>query len=346
MEKIIWHRANFDYEYDLFDILLDQNKRIQICSEFEYLYFFFDNGPEFGIVLHQSLSDEYISMCPFPCPTNLFNMDLFSSYQNCWGELKEKSIEQQLNSKVYSLEIETKLGINRSKKKLLNCSEDFKAYLKKYPKGNKIIQSPFLFSGIGQRVIDHNELLPKKFPLIISHKLDRICDLGTVVRKGQENLLYVSLNNKAGKYRGSVYFNENIDLYSFLSSYYSIPYDIIKDLMSELSEVASLLKKEVKEVNLFQFDSFIYKRGDTFSLYPLVEINYRKTLGILFNKILSKSYNIQFARLIPSHLNKTSKINLQKISPKGRKFDVYIGEVDTKEELIDSLTLFEEVDTL
>ncbi len=313
------YRVNFDYEYDLFSIPLSYKKRCRICREFEYLLFYI---PLDGcIVLHAPLDHAFMRQVPFAHKIEMFHLDMHSD--NWWGALENIKLEQQLNSKITSTQLATTLGINIGNKQVIYTQQELFDYMHSCTTP-LVLQSPYLFSGIKQ-LVTTTVIKKQEYPLIVSSLLNRICDLGILIKRKKINLIYLNKNNSQGGYCGTLIAPEE-ELIKIISLTYQIAIDRVKELFIEVytqSEriVSYLSQKYPAWDGDIQIDMFFYAQNAQVYLNPLVELNFRRTMGELF-ALITQSYQ-KTLNLFTLSLKQQPQIKGEvMLSPQGRRFKV------------------------
>lgn len=329
MEK--WYCLNFDYEYELYDIDLPSVKRDVICAEFDYLLFYLPLDG--GVLLRRAISEEFYQSVPFKHPYLTKRRDV----TNYWGALENVEVERKLNSKIFSLEIENELDINFCDKQLCRNKQELDLYIQRHKHQKLLYQHPSLFSGIGQGILDSSHCL-KEFPLICSCHLHRRLDFGSVIYPDGNMIRYVNLVNQKGRYVGTILVPD--DEFSFLvAQMVGKPLEVVETVLTENLHHLYKVDKRVREEGAnapCQYDSFLFDDGVLRS-YPLVEINYRKSMGQLFYQMnLVRQDHYCFFWL---QLKSESIIGVgEKLSPDGRRFSLFRYIAPNLQNLVERVT--------
>ena len=240
--------------------------------------------------------------------------------------------------------MENKLALNKCNKQLITNENELNSYCQNNILAEKILQSPYLFSGLQQKQFVEAVPIQIDYPVIASCRLNRIFDIGTVVQDGKRQYSYLNLNNKLGKYRGTIFFKSDNLFKEFVCSYYRLKVGDIDHIFSDLADSIEKLINIV-DVHSFQVDSFTFDNGTCLDLYPLVEINYRTTLGSLAFMI-SRDFNSKYIamRIIPAKKGRTATYN--RLSPDGNLFDLFLEGFDSTSELFHYLDYFNKYDPI
>ena len=84
-------------------------------------------------------------------------------------------------------------------------------------------------------------------------------------------------------------------------------------------------------INNIQIDSFVYVEDDVLKLYPLVEVNYRKTMGLVIQSLADKypecsvvEWVIRTKKEIIEDENFYKRNDFVRLSPDGTHFQTYL----------------------
>ncbi len=320
--------VNIDYESYLFDPHYHENadQYTKQIREFEYVFFLFSKSDD--VLIHQyDYTEEdlvYFRSLGFSPPKlikkNRINKNLPIHY--FWGDLNEKEKNQVLNSKFTSMEIGKKLGLGFYQGGKVLSINDVKTHLKKFSNIKEwILKNPFGMSGKGHYLFSRDQKIPEHIILsrpILEPLYDRVFDIGTTYiidgNSYRERFSVVNFNDRQGQFRGGGASLNPKYISEFVIENFKLNLD---DLYRDLDKVvAEYLKLNPK--NNLQIDSFIYRKDDGgFSFYPLVEVNCRKTMGLViyelanrhpdlwcewrFNKVEEQNSIEKFKFSLPSH---------------------------------------------
>jgi hypothetical protein len=313
------YRCNLDYEYDLYNFELTEGKRLNICSEFEYLMLYLPLDK--GAFLHKKLPDDFLRNLPYRHEIH-YRLKRDDKLTNFWGDLENIELERKLNSKVTSLKLENKYTINVSDKTICSDMKDVSRYRNRRKNASLLYQSPYFYSGIGQGKLLANTIIDE-FPILCSQMLNRVIDIGQVITEKGELLRYINLVHGNGRYTGTVIVPE-MQLATIISKF--INWDL-GEVLIELEKIKSTLMLVDQDVIKMggakrrQYDSFLFLDNGLQS-YPLVELNYRKSMGQMFYEITKNNRHEYGIFWLTTKKHSLSK-NIKKISPEGTKFSVY-----------------------
>lgn len=269
--------ANIDYEYQLF--FLDKKKLTHLRQQFEFVFFFMNQDKEATLFPYHRYSDTYLKKIE----TWGYLSPQFSKKEAhpWWGELQNLPLERKLNSKLTSFNFSQGKEWAPSQSFLL---EDFKQLENLNLNLPWVIKDPHELAGRGHffypfnSQYQHEKHLIKRLvetPLIVEPWLERIIDIGTFYDNGKI-IRHINLVGDRGQFQGIRFFEQTDDFWNYLGvkwqkEFYQKEKDIISWVLSEKS--GSVLR------NSFGWDSFLYRQEKSVGYYPLVELNYRYTMG-------------------------------------------------------------------
>ncbi|MBL7665963.1 MAG: hypothetical protein JNM93_12580 [Bacteriovoracaceae bacterium] len=303
------YRVNIDYEYFLFDPHYQAStaKYQKMIEEWEYIYWYCDNS---GTLLTQK---NYPTI-ELKKIEKIINAEVKLTKQtdkviNWFGDTTNKELMQKCNSRVYSTQWalnENLLDTNQTKI-LPTLPEELPAgYLMKEEGG---------FSGMGI----HQSLKKCRPPVIVEPYYERTGDFSVLFIEGKPHFYQNKIDNKF-QYKGSVVKNaqawELRDL------------DLSDEHKSIASEVSQKIFKHYHQMSpqaVWGYDFFTYEQNGKSKIYPVNEVNFRKTLGYFFIKLcthLGKS--AEGAQLVfeTAHIPKNFSGEIVSVSPKANKFQL------------------------
>jgi hypothetical protein len=326
------YKVDLDYEASLFDPHYnpDLPKYQKIIREFEYVFFLVEKEKS---ILKNSKDYEkkyldHLRSLHFTIP------DLNSKtteFEFWWGKHHNLHIEQFLNSKLTSAQLAKERGWGFAEGAIVSNFSELKNHLAAFPERKKwIIKKPHSFSGIGHFKFGKDELSESVIskvltePSLLEPEYERLFDIGTtfIIENGQikNHFMVENFNSENGGFKGGAG-SSNVDKFKkyILGKYHF-----------DLSALENVTKKIAAEyvsmgaVSNVQIDSFIYKESDELKLYPLVEVNYRKTMGLVIQSLAEKNPDVSFVewRIEPSK-NIDSYSDWTKLSPEGNHFHSY-----------------------
>lgn len=278
------YRVNLD-----FDAALAANnpnlKNDKYLSELEYIFFLVNDSCENILSTKLAYTAEYLShLSKLGFIKSEITNDL-KEYQNWWGDLTDFDLAKTLNSKCWLASWHRPLEdmIIRSKDDVV--LNEIKFY-----------RPDQTFSGIGNRLIQNKEDLSRvSYPGVLSKYVDVKKTFGVTYNlKTREYYIVENFTNSKGQFKGGRLISLS-DL------------DVKFNLNSTIDLIQSNLPNS--EISKIQFDNMIYEDEEgTLKLCPLVELNYRRTMGeVIFNvtKILGEG-TLHFGD--KQYLNKDSLI--------------------------------------
>ena len=265
--------ANFDYEYQLkTGVLKRDKKRLELLREFEYIYFLTEQNKT-SLSSNNEYSEDYlqkIESLGFTIPS-LVPASTDATYW--WGKLQNIEKEKKFNSQIFSTSLALDMGIAPKDTIILERLDQLENLQSK----EFVLKEEFGMSGRGVKKLDLNsknwalKKLEKGERLVGQPRLKRILDFGVSYKK-KEGRYFITKNmiTPSGRFLGGVYLENLSHLNLFLKDKVNIEVIIEKVIQRILDE---------RIEDDFQFDCFFYDNNGKVTLYPLVEINYRKTMG-------------------------------------------------------------------
>lgn len=366
------NRFNLDYEFELFDFHKDnkkeKNKISEIAKEFEYVYFFIEKSETILKNLRSYPEDylDYLKKIGLKVPQFTNNSTIIAN--NWWGALANKNLEKELNSKETSTNFALEFKYCHSATGLVRSKEELFEHLENHSYLQWIARSAYSSGGYGifkfkkdglflNRYFENKiESFLSKGPMVLEPKLDRILDIGITLNLEKKLSYFFTQNfvSELGSFKGGLIFR-NSDLLN----------SVFFNNQKMMNSYEKFLKK-LKEfyinkgaVNTLQIDSFLYKENDEIKCYPLVEVNYRKTMGLvlknfesflpekgiggwyLFNKkefVLLKNFGELLKKINKNLYNQSTKCGIIPTSPVSYKFPSLFISAKNKKELLDYLS--------
>lgn len=326
--------VDLDYESYLFDPHHNPNSSASLRSrrEFEYVYFLIHKEHS-RLKNVRDYSSEYLNHLKnlgFVIPElDPQAKDAFP----WWGHHHDLELEKKLNSKLTSSRIARENDLGFTHGQWVQNFEEIKSHCEKYPQYKEwLLKHPHSFSGIGHQSFttesfDENKL-KLQGTLLLEPKFKRVFDLGTtfIVNEGEiENSFMVeNYNSSRGAFRGGMAASTINKFRKCILEKYDFD---ITDLQKDLEDIAEIYLSMGAQSNI-QIDSFIYEDDGIFKAYPLVEVNYRKTMGLVLNSLAEKFSNdgpvewiIQNQKEMEANGEPKNGIQL---SPAGNQFTSYL----------------------
>jgi hypothetical protein len=333
------YKVDLDYESFLFDpnYTEDSVPNLKIIREFEYIFFLVNQ--ENGILKNaRDYEKNYLN--------KLKGLDFVipqldpraKNAESWWGNRHSYSIEQNLNSKITSAELGRKNNWGFYKGALAKSSEEVEAHIKQFPEyKNWIIKRPHSFSGIGHYQFNSeniNKFIMNKIILgevLVEPLYKRVFDIGTtfVVKDGiiDRQFMVENINSANGGFKGGVGASTLDKFKKYILEKYSYSLDELEQITKEIAQ--NYL--DMGAINNIQIDSFIYEEDGALKLYPLVEVNYRKTMGLVIQTLADKypdcstvEWVIRTKKEIDEDRDFYTRSELVRLSPDGTHFQTYL----------------------
>jgi hypothetical protein len=325
--------VDLDYESFLFDPDSSRNdsKNQRAIKEFEYV-FFIVNKERCNLKNINNYSADYLTQLKkmeFVLP------ELTPKATNAicwWGNRSNLDLERKLNSKITSAELGKHHGWGFHEGAIVQNYEELREHIKNMPYKSYILKSPFSFSGIGHTVFlkDQVPLIQFNGPMLLEPKYDRICDLGItfeVMNLELKRMFIVeNFNNKLGSFKGGMGCTDQAKFFQEIKRKYTFDLETNLEIYTKIFHAY----KNLGAISNIQIDSFIYRDELTgeIKLYPLVEVNYRKTMGLVIYSLAEK-YPGKLIEWRVTHTSEYEKLSdWIKISPTGNKFNSYFKVFD------------------
>lgn len=336
------YKVDLDYESFLFDsnYTEDSVSNLKIIREFEYI-FFLVNKNECTLKNARDYEKNYLN--------KLKTLDFFIPQFNpratnaisWWGNRHNYSTEQILNSKITSAELGVKNNWGFYCGAIVKSSDEVEDHVKKFPQyKNWIIKRPHSFSGIGHYQFNSdnmNKFIMSKTiqgEVLLEPLYKRVFDVGTtfVIEDGIINRQFMveNINSANGGFKGGVGASSLDKFKKYILEKYD--YDL-----SELEETTKDIAQKYLDmgaINNIQIDSFVYEEDGHLKLYPLVEVNYRKTMGLVIQALADKypdcknvEWVIRTKKEIDEDTDFYKRCELIRLSPDGTHFQTYLKKI-------------------
>ncbi|PIK13926.1 hypothetical protein [Halobacteriovorax sp. JY17] len=256
MEEVKYH-LNLDYE----NFLSGSSKKIKGASWFDHIFFFINTNEKSILKTTYKFSEEYLE--------HLLSLNLLSnkvSYKGAsipwWGKCVDLEKEKFFNSKISM----TELGIREGWIPIPSVITKNEAIKKlTYP---MIARAEWGFSGRGVSVIRNLEDIEKiSTTSVFSQFVEKYKDYGVTFNLNDKSFFIIeNYIDQYGQFKGG-------ELKSIDDSIGGENFKILEVIRDKL---ASLGAKDS-----IQIDTFTYKDG----FHPFVEVNYRKTMGLMAHSL-------------------------------------------------------------
>lgn len=264
MEEVTYH-VNLNYEL----FLSGSQKQIKGASWFDHIFFFINKDPSVKLKSNYEFNCEYLEYLK---TLNIPSVKLCKSGKSVpwWGSCTNLHPERFFNSKVSMTELGLKekwipvpstTSIDTAKRELV------------YP---ILSREEWGVSGRGIRLIRSEEdfkLVTKKS--VYSNFVNKIKDYGiTFDLKNNSHFIIENYIDKFGQFKGG--------------EIRSVEESIGENNFTKMLEIKNRLV-ELGAIDSIQVDTFTYEGG----FHPFVEVNYRKTMGLMI-KSLSEMFKYRF----------------------------------------------------
>lgn len=319
------YKVNLDYESYLFDPQYKENsqKSISMIREFEYVFFII-NKEKCALRNFREYDHEYLekmSQLGFTIPD--FH-PRSTHFINWWGPQNDLELERKLNSKLTSAIIALENNWGMYNGAIVQSPSEALTRMKQFDYPEWILKNPYGVSGSG-----HQNYKGQSFTG--SHLLEplhqRIFDIGTTfeVRDGKlmNSFMVLNLNSKNGSFKGGIASSDPTVFKKYILKTFNYELDELEDITYKIFE----RYKELGANSNVQIDSFVYEEDGGLKLYPLVEVNYRKTMGLVLHS-LSQSLSAELIEWKVTHTNDFEyNKDWIKLSPVGNRFKSYFRTI-------------------
>ena len=290
------YKIDLDYESFLFDPSYIENSplSLKIIKEFEFVFFLI-NKEKCILKNIKNYDKNYLNKLKalgFTIPD--LNPDARNA-ESWWGNRHNYIVEQNLNSKITSASIAQKNNWGFFNGKIVKNFSELEEHVKNNSQfKNWIIKRPHSFSGIGHYQFTNDSLNKFIIEKILTSEVllepfyKRVFDIGTtfVLENGVINRQFMveNMNSPHGGFKGGRGSSSVEKFKNFIQTKYNYPLDELEAITKKIAEAWI----EMGAVNNIQIDSFVYEENETLKLYPLVEVNYRKTMGLVIQSLADK----------------------------------------------------------
>lgn len=334
------YKVDLDYESFLFDPLYreDSPQYQKIIREFEYIFFLVNKNPCI-LKNYRDYDKNYLN--------KLLNMGFYipkldpraQKEEGWWGKHHNYSLEQTLNSKITSARLASEHGWGFLQGAIVSTVDEIKDHLAKFPQyKNWIIKRPHGFSGIGHYQFEShnvNAFIISKIlvgEVLLEPLYKRVFDIGTTfeIDDGiiQRQFMVENFNSPQGGFRGGVGASDVDNFKKYIAERYSYSLDELEKTTREIAQAYL----DMGAIGNIQIDSFIYEEDGALKLYPLVEVNYRKTMGLVIQSLADKSSakRIEWLVRTQKEISEDKEFYLRgeikRLSPDGTHFQAYLSE--------------------
>lgn len=335
------YKVDLDYESFLFDPAYreDSLQYQKIIREFEYIFFLINKDPCI-LKNYRDYDKNYL--------TKLQNMGFFiptldpkaTGAKAWWGCHHNYSLEQTLNSKITSAKLASVHGWGFFQGAIVSSVDEIESHLAQFPQyKNWIIKRPHGFSGIGHYQFEShnmNAFIMSKIlvgEVLLEPLYKRVFDIGTTfeIVDGiiQRQFMVENFNSSLGGFRGGVGAKSVDKFKKYIFERYSYSLDELEKITREIAKAYL----DMGAIGNVQIDSFIYEEEGVLKLYPLVEVNYRKSMGLVIQSLADRStaerieWLVRTQKEISEDKSFYQQENMKRLSPDGTHFQTYLKEV-------------------
>lgn len=291
--------VNLDYEAYLFDSHYHENadQFVRAIKEFEHVFFLFSKKTDTLITFNDYSEEDlqHYKTLGFELPNLVAKHRLNKSLpiEYWWGKKHEVELEKFLNSKLTSIMIAKKLHLGFYQGAVVNSYQEFLAHLKNHQDITEwVLKNPFGMSGRGHYLFSSDKAIPEHIVTsrtILEPLYKRVLDLGTtfVIKDGKivNQFMVINFNDHIGQFKGAGTTLNQKALADFLELTFGIPF---AEIQHQLKLIADEYLQH-KPQNNIQIDSFFYlDQLGQFQFYPLVEVNCRKTMGLVVYQLANR----------------------------------------------------------
>lgn len=273
MEKVNTYYVNFDFDINFLSRRVDFNFKNQ--KTIEFVFFIINEDPD-AILASRFKYDKayltYLASLGFNiCKTT----QSFVGVNLWWGDFEQFELKKSLISKINLIKTLKGTGLIPDFVKIIrkddlfsNASVDHKYFYRR----------EYGYSGLGNRIIENSFSCDTDGT--IAPLLKVVLTFGISVNLNEDKF-FICQNtiNEKGNFLGGKIIGCEI-----LAALLKIT---VAEVKVEIQKITSIFKN-LGATGYIQFDSLIYEENLTNHWYKVVEVNYRKTMGLLIKKLHEK----------------------------------------------------------
>lgn len=323
------YKVDLDYEASLFDPDYSANSSAskKVIREFEYVFFLVQKE-KCVLKNYKDYEKKYLDHLKglgFTIPD--FNSRA-ENFENWWGHHHNKEIERTLNSKITSAELAKNKGWGFHEGEIVKSPDEVLAHLRKFPnKQTWLIKRPHGFSGIGhyqfQSTNPDTATIAKILtgPCLLEPVYERVFDIGTTFvinnAKIEKYFMVENFNSEKGQFSGGAGAPDVEKFKKYIRGKYQFDLTQLEEISAQIADEYLKLGAESN----VQIDSFVYRENGELKLYPLVEVNYRKTMGLVIQALAERCPDhIVEWKIQPAKTPTPDQSVWTKLSPEGNHF--------------------------
>jgi hypothetical protein len=208
---------------------------------------------------------------------------------------------------------------------IVHSHDDANKLLSLYPFQNWLMKNPDGVSGSGHMIFNCKSF---SGTYLMEPIYERVFDIGTTFEcidgKLTNIFMVENLNSKNGSFKGGIA-ARNI---SYFKKYILDKYNFDLSELEEITHKIFTKYQTLGATSNVQIDSFVFTENGKLRLYPLVEVNYRKTMGLVLQNLVS----LMNSNLIEWKVTHTSLLDNEtswiKISPSGNRFNSFVRRLE------------------
>jgi len=285
--------VNIDYESQLFDKDYTPLKYQKFNQALEHIFFYINQDTNNFLQAKVNYTDVYlksIEKLSFRTP-QISSPNIAGEFSNWWGALNDLPLEKKINSKIFSAQLASSLNLPMPKQWVVKELAQLQKHVASFDSKNWLLRDPYKMSGQGAHKFKKDELnkninlfqkILNQQEMLLNVYCDRIVDLGFTFNLDQslDEVFFIvnAIDERLTFAGGELYLNEE----EFYKNYPAINFEkIMPELRACLKKIV-LHCQQLGAKGFLQIDTFVYRdENNQIKFNPLVEINYRRTMGQL-----------------------------------------------------------------
>lgn len=273
MEKINTYYVNFDYDINFLSKRVDYNFKNQKIIEF--IFFIINEEPNAILASRFKYNESYLSYLSSLGFKICKTTQNFTTSNFWWGNFDHFEMKKSFISKSNLIKTLENTGLIPefvrviSKGEKISVSEGDKKFFYRQEYG---------YSGLGNRIVENGFVC--EMDGTIAPLLKVVITFGVTINLEDESFFICQnrINEKGNFLGGRIIKCEAI---AKLLNKTSL------EIEKEIQDIISIFKRK-GAVSYIQFDSLIYENNSMNCWYKVVEVNYRKTMGLFVKKLYEK----------------------------------------------------------
>lgn len=275
---VVEHRVNLDFD----QALVTKNKHYQkdkINHLFEYIYFILNTDSNNTLITSFNYPKEYLE---YMARQGFILPKISTKGQGVpwWGSLENFEEKRKINSKCWVTDWSKNVGLCPSFVSVVKNEEELKKIIESVEGEKFYYRSEYGFSGKSNKVLLKDKSYKLRFPGTIAPLLNIELSLGVTVDL-KTRKFFICKNNV--DYKGAFCGGSIISL-SDLAGEIDKSTEFLEE---KFNNIFDELIKVVGNVSI-EFDTLFYNKDGNIFWYEIVEINYRKTMGLVVKSLHEK----------------------------------------------------------